>query len=65
MADINDIGRITEEFEQFANIDISTFSPVDQMHIMTAYIEMIQKVRPIYIKNLAKNPSSDTFLFKL
>jgi hypothetical protein len=63
MADIN---QTSKEFEKLVkSVDISTFSELDQLTIYTAWMELIDKVRPIYLKNLAKNNESSTFLFKL
>ncbi len=56
--------QFVKEAEEMSKIDISTFPIMDQMRIALAYQEYIETVKPIYAKNLAKEPGS-TFLFKM
>lgn len=59
-----DFDRLTKEAEDLSKIDISTFPILDQMRIALAFQDYVETIKPIYAKNLAKEPGS-TFLFKM
>lgn len=58
-----------EEMNEFADLmkdmDISSFSLMDQMYLGCAYMEFVEKVKPIYLKYAAKNSEITNFIFKL
>lgn len=63
-SDFTDFDRLMKESDDLSKIDISTFPIMDQMRIALAFQEYIETIKPIYAKNLAKEPGS-TFLFKM
>ena len=66
MSDINKINDSMNEFQEMLDkVDINQFSPLDQLKIMMAHFEMVEKVKPIYLKYLAANNNNSSFLFKL
>ena len=58
-----------EEMNEFADMmkeaDISSFSLMDQMYLGYAYMEFVEKVKPIYLKYAATAPQITNFIFKL
>lgn len=55
-----------EEFNELVNsILIDEMSPMDQLAIMKAWMELIQKVRPIYEKYAWKGDTKRTFLMRI
>ena len=55
-----------EEFNELVNsIPIDEMSPMDQLAIMKAWMELIQKVRPIYEKYAWKGDTKRTFLMRI
>ena len=52
-----------EEFNELVNsIPMDEMNPMDQLAIMGAWMELIQKVRPIYEKYAWKGDTKKTFL---
>ena len=62
---MNNIEAYIEESAKLLNTDISEFQAEDQILLLTYYMEFISKIRPIYLRNIAKDPKSTNFLFKL
>ena len=55
-----------EEFIQLVNdIPVEDLDPLDQFAVLTAFMEMIQKVEPIYKKYLFKDNVKRTFLMRI
>lgn len=55
-----------EEFFQLVNdIPVEDLDPLDQFAVLTAFIEMIQKVKPIYEKYAWKGDTKKTFLMRI
>ena len=55
-----------EEFNELVNsIPIDEMSPMDQLAIMKAWMELIQKVKPIYEKYAWKGDTKRTFLMRI
>lgn len=55
-----------EEFIQLVNdIPVDDLDPLDQLAVLTAFTEMIQKVKPIYQKYLFKDNVKKTFLMRI
>ena len=60
------MGDLFEEFFQLVNdIPVEDLDPLDQFAVLTAFIEMIQKVKPIYQKYLFKDNVKKTFLIRI
>lgn len=62
---MNNIEAYIEESSKLLSSDISEFPAEDQILLLTYYMEFISKVKPIYLRNLAKDPKATNFLFKL
>ena len=62
---MNNIEAYIEESTKLLSTDISEFKAEDQILLLTYYMEFISKIRPIYLRNIAKDPKSTNFLFKL
>ena len=62
---MNNIEAYIEESAKLLSTDISEFQAEDQILLLTYYMEFISKVKPIYLRNLAKDPKATNFLFKL
>ena len=62
---MNNIEAYIEESAKLLSTDISEFQAEDQILLLTYYMEFISKIRPIYLRNIAKDPKSTDFLFKL
>ena len=62
---MNNIEAYLEESSKLLSTDISEFQAEDQILLLTYYMEFISKVKPIYLRNLAKDPKATNFLFKL
>ena len=62
---MNNIEAYIEESSKLLSSDISEFSAEDQILLLTYYMEFISKVKPIYLRNIAKDPNTTNFLFKL
>lgn len=60
----SEFDQIMKEGEEISKIDLSTFPMIDQLRIFLAYKDYIETIKPIYAKNLSKEPGS-TFLFKM
>lgn len=60
----NKITGFFEEAIEMLQTDISTFPEEDQFLIAFHYAQFINKIKPIYAKNMAKDPKQ-TFLFKM
>ena len=55
-----------EEFIQLVNdVPVEDLDPLDQFAVLTAFMEMIQKVKPIYQKYLFKDNVKKTFLMRI
>ena len=60
------MGDLFEEFIQLVNdIPVEDLDPLDQFAVLTAFMEMIQKVKPIYQKYLFKDNVKKTFLMQI
>lgn len=60
------MGDLFEEFFQLVNdIPVEDLDPLDQFAVLTAFIEMIQKVKPIYEKYAWKGDTKKTFLMRI
>ena len=61
------LSEMNELIKIFTNLDISLLTVQEQCTLMSATEEMLEKVKPILVKNAMKNgtPSNITFLFKL
>lgn len=59
------MNEIEEMLELIKEIDIQEMDMLDQMLIGVAYAEMASKVKPIYLKYMAKRETGTSFLFKL
>lgn len=65
MADENNkLNSFFEEAVEMLQTDLSTFPEEDQLLIAFHYAQFINKIKPIYAKNMAKDPKQ-TFLFKM
>ena len=62
---MNNIEAYIEESAKLLSTDISEFQAEDQILLLTYYMEFISKVKPIYLRNLDKDPKATNFLFKL
>ena len=62
---MNNIEAYIEESAKLLSTDISEFQAEDQILLLTYYMEFISKIRPIYLRNIAKDSKSKNFLFKL
>ena len=62
---MNNIEAYIEESAKLLSTDISEFKAEDQILLLTYYIEFISKIKPIYLRNIAKDTKSIDFLFKL
>lgn len=60
----NEIKGFIDESIELLNTDFSTFPAEDQLLLMCYYVQFINKIKPIYVKNMAKDPKQ-TFLFKM
>ena len=56
---------INEFNELIASIPMEEMNPMDQLAIMGAWMELIQKVRPIYEKYAWKGNTKKTFLMRI
>ena len=55
-----------EEFFQLVNdIPVEDLDPLDQFAVLIAFMEMIEKVKPIYQKYLFKDNVKKTFLMRI
>ena len=55
-----------EEFNELVNsIPMEEMNPMDQLAIMGAWMELIQKVKPIYEKYAWKGDTKRTFLMRI
>lgn len=55
-----------EEFNELVNsIPMDEMSPMDQLAIAGAWVELIQKVKPIYEKYAWKGATKRTFLMRI
>ena len=60
------MGDLFEEFIQLVNdIPVEDLDPLDQFAVLTAFMEMIQKVKPIYQKYLFKDNVKKTLLMRI
>lgn len=60
------MGGLFEEFIQLVNdIPVDDLDPLDQLAVLTAFTEMVQKVKPIYQKYLFKDNVKKTFLMRI
>lgn len=60
------IDEYIEEFNELVNsIPMEEMSPMDQLAIAGAYVELIQKVKPIYEKYAWKGETKKTFLMRI
>ena len=62
---MNNIETYIDESAKLLSTDMSEFPTEDQILLLTYYMEFISKVKPIYLRNLAKDPKATNFLFKL
>lgn len=62
---MNNIEAYIEESAKLLSTDISEFEAEDQMLLLMYYMEFISKIKPIYLRNMAKDPKATNFLFKL
>lgn len=55
-----------EEFNELVNsIPMEEMRPMDQLAIAGAWVELIQKVKPIYEKYVWKGDTKKTFLMRI
>ena len=60
------MGDLFEEFIQLVNdVPFDDLDPLDQLVVLTAFMKMIQKVKPIYQKYLFKDNVKRTFLMRI
>lgn len=62
---MNNLEAYIDESAKLLSTDISEFPAEDQILLLTYYMEFISKIRPIYLRNITKDPKSTNFLFKL
>lgn len=65
----NNENLIAKEMEQFTELiqklDVASFEPMDQLYIVMAYMELIQKTKPIIAKYAASDATIRNFIMKL
>ena len=60
------IDEYVNEFNELvASIPMEEMNPMDQLAIMGAWMELIQKVKPIYEKYAWKGDTKKTFLMRI
>lgn len=59
------MNEFEEMQELMKEIDIQEMSLFDQMMVGLAYSELVSKVKPIYLKYMARRETGTSFLFKL
>lgn len=58
--------NLFEEFAQLLNaVPMDDLNPMDQLTVLAAYTELIQKVKPIYEKYAWKGDTKKTFLMRI
>ena len=58
---MNNLEAYIDESAKLLSTDISEFPAEDQILLLTYYMEFISKVKPIYLRNLAKDPKVTNF----
>lgn len=51
--------------KMLAELDMSKLNFRDQLYLSQAYLEFMNKIKPILVKNIEKLPEKETYIIKL
>lgn len=65
MNEIKTQDELKQLAKMLAELDMSKLNFRDQLYLSRAYLEFMNKIKPIFVKNIEKLPEKETYIIKL